>query len=264
MSVKIDLSNKNAVIFGGGRGLGREIAKTIAEAGANVFIGNRSEDEGKETAKALKEMGVKAGFYSADISKDEKVEEFFKEAEKFYPEGIDIVIQNAGIIATEDLLDLDGSDAMKVYEVNAIGTGNVLKHALDHMIENKNGKIVTIASIAGQTSMGMLEHYSATKAAVISLTKNASKIAAPYHINVNGISPGIIRTEMWEEILDDLDGESSGKSRDEVFDEKVKEIIPFGVPQTEQDIANAALFLVSDLSKEITGVIISVDGGTSA
>lgn len=129
------------------------------------------------------------------------------------------------------------------------------------MLEQKSGKIVTVASIAGQNAMGMLEHYSASKAAVISLTQNAAKIAAKHHINVNAISPGIIRTDMWEEILDSItEGDSD---RDDTFDENVKEFIPFGVAQTEQDIANAALFLVSDLSKEITGMTVSVDGGTS-
>ena len=262
MGITIDLKDKNMVIFGGGKGLGREIAVTLAKAGANVFIGNRSEDDGNEAKEAIEDIGVKAGFHKVDIGEEENVKEFIKAAEEFYPEGIDILVQNAGIISTDDIFNIDESDALGLYKVNVLGTGFVLKYGLEHMMEREKGKIITVASIAGEDPLGMLEHYSATKAAVISLTKNMATIAAPYHINVNAISPGIIRTDMWEELLDSME-EDNDKSRDEIFDEKVKELIPFGVAQTEQDIANAALFLASDLAKEITGTVLSVDGGTS-
>ena len=264
MTVQIDLKGKTAVVLGGGRGLGKEIASVLSEAGANIFIGNRKEEESKESVASMEEIGVKAGYHTVDIVEDKGVEEFFAAAKDFGGGNIDIVIQNAGVIETDPLLEIDGDKGKKVFEVNAVGTAIVLKHALKHMKEQGYGKIVTIASIAGQNAMGMLEHYSASKAAVISLTKNAAKLGAPEHINVNGISPGIIRTNMWEEILDSLtDGDNENKDRDEVFDENVKEIIPFGVAQTERDIANTALYLCSDLAKEVTGQIIAVDGGTS-
>lgn len=261
MSIAIDLKGKKAVIFGGGRGLGKEIATTLARAGADIFIGNRTEEQGKETVEDLKKLGVNAGYAQADIAKEDTVEAFFDAARDFYDGQIDIVIQNAGVVETKPLLEISGEEAKKVFDINVIGTGIVLKHALKHMLAQESGKIVTVASIAGQNAMGMLEHYSASKAAVISLTQNAAKIGAKHHINVNAISPGIIRTNMWEEILDAITEGSS--NRDDTFDESVKEIIPFGVAQTEQDIANAALFLVSDLSKEVTGITVSVDGGTS-
>lgn len=129
------------------------------------------------------------------------------------------------------------------------------------MIPNKYGKIVIIGSIAGQEGLEILPHYCASKAAAISLVQSAAKVAAPYHLNVNAIAPGIIRTAMWEEILDGLAPE--GADRDETFDSYIQSMIPLKKPQTEQDIANAALFLCSNLSDEMTGQTINVDGGVN-
>lgn len=264
MAYKIDLSGKKTVITGGGRGLGKAMAVLLAEAGSDVFIGNRKPEQGEDTVKELKKLGVNAGYAKVDVSKDSQVSSFFEAAAEFFGGNFDFCIQNAGIIETLDLMDINGDDSLKVFEVNAIGVGNVLKYALKKMMDQKYGRIVTVASIAGLAPMGMLAHYSASKAAAVSLTMNAAKLAAPYHINVNGIAPGIIRTNMWEEILDSMtDGSKEKGKRNSTFDDAIKSFIPFGVAQTERDIAGTALFLLSDLANEITGQYISIDGGTT-
>lgn len=265
MSIQIDLKGKTALLTGGGRGLGKAIAEVLAKAGANVFIGNRKEAEGESVVEELRKLGVKADFKKVDVSVDAEVEEFFRAGEAFAGGKIDFVVNNAGVIETVPFLELDGEGAKRVYDINVIGLSNVVRCALKKMIAQKEGRIVTTSSIAGVAQLGMLEHYSATKAAVVSLTKNLAKVAAPYHINVNSVAPGIIRTKMWEEILDSMTGGSTNADcRNNTFDDSVKKLIPFGVPQVEEDIANAVLFLCSHLSKEITGQVIVVDGGTTA
>ncbi|MGI6440375.1 MAG: SDR family oxidoreductase [Tissierellia bacterium] len=264
MSIQIDLKGRAAVVAGGGRGLGQAIALTLAKAGADVFIGNRKEEEGLAVVKEIEALGVKGAYHFLDVAKDETVQEFFKQALQFADNKIDIVVNNAGIIETRAMMDIAGEEAHKVYEVNAMGLANVVRAALKQMIVQEEGKIVTISSIAGISAMGMLEHYSASKYAAVALTKNAAIQAAKYHINVNAVAPGIIRTKMWEEILDMMtDASEETRKRDDTFDNAIKDIVPFGVPQTEQDIANAVLFLVSDLAKEITGQVLAVDGGTT-
>lgn len=265
MSIQIDLKGKTALLTGGGRGLGKAIAEVLAKAGANVFIGNRKEAEGESVVEELRKLGVKADFKKVDVSVDAEVEEFFRAGEAFAGGKIDFVVNNAGVIETVPFLELDGEGAKRVYDINVIGLSNVVRCALKKMIAQKEGRIVTTSSIAGIAQLGMLEHYSATKAAVVSLTKNLAKMAAPYHINVNSVAPGIIRTKMWEEILDSMTGGSDNADcRNSTFDDSVKKLIPFGVPQVEEDIADAVLFLCSHLSKEITGQVIAVDGGTTA
>ena len=265
MSIQIDLKWKTALLTGGGRGLGKAIAEVLAKAGANVFIGNRKEAEGESVVEELRKLGVKADFKKVDVSVDAEVEEFFRAGEAFAGGKIDFVVNNAGVIETVPFLELDGEGAKRVYDINVIGLSNVVRCALKKMIAQKEGRIVTTSSIAGIAQLGMLEHYSATKAAVVSLTKNLAKVAAPYHINVNSVAPGIIRTKMWEEILDSMTGGSDNADcRNSTFDDSVKKLIPFGVPQVDEDIADAVLFLCSHLSKEITGQVIAVDGGTTA
>ena len=265
MSIQIDLKGKTALLTGGGRGLGKAIAEVLAKAGANVFIGNRKEAEGESVVEELRKLGVKADFKKVDVSVDAEVEEFFRAGEAFAGGKIDFVVNNAGVIETVPFLELDGEGAKRVYDINVIGLSNVVRCALKKMIAQKEGRIVTTSSIAGIAQLGMLEHYSATKAAVVSLTKNLAKVAEPYHINVNSVAPGIIRTKMWEEILDSMTGGSDNADcRNSTFDDSVKKLIPFGVPQVEEDIADAVLFLCSHLSKEITGQVIAVDGGTTA
>ena len=142
---------------------------------------------------------------------------------------------------------------------------------MKQMIKQGHGNIVTISSIAGRTNMGLLQHYCATKAAVISLTQAAAKKGAPHGIRVNSVAPGIIRTNMWEEILDGMatgwQGTEGGRTaispeeRERNWNNSIKDLIPMGQAQTEDDIAYGVLFISSDLAKTITGQVLTIDGG---
>lgn len=259
MPIKIDLTGKTAAVTGGGRGLGKAIALTLASAGANVWIGNRKEEQSKEAVKEIQALGVKAGYTVMDVSRFEDAQKFMDDAEKFGNGKIDIMINNAGVISTDPFLDITPEEFKRLLDINVVGVSNTLQIAIKKMIPHKAGKIVVISSIAGRKGLGFVDHYCATKAATISLVQSAAYAAAPYHINVNSVAPGIIRTKMWEEILDGI--VPPGGNRDEVFNENIKKMIPLNKPQTEQDIADAVLFLCSDLANEITGQTLNVDGG---
>ena len=147
----------------------------------------------------------------------------------------------------------------------------MIKHGLAHLEANKGGNMILVSSIAGRDGMGMLQTYSASKAAVTSLMQSAAKHAAPYGVRVNAILPGIIRTAMWEEILEGMNNgwdpevhnELTPEKREELWNASVKSMIPLG-HQKEEDIAWATVFLASDFAREITSQALCIDGGTTS
>jgi NAD(P)-dependent dehydrogenase (short-subunit alcohol dehydrogenase family) len=193
-----------------------------------------------------------------DVANYDDMKRFLDDAEEFGNGKLDIVVNAAGIVDTDSFMGLKVDQFKKLLDVNVIGVSNAAQVAIEKMKPHNDGKIVIVASIAGREGLEILSHYCATKAAAISLTQSAAKVAAHNNINVNAIAPGIIRTKMWEEILDGVAPE--GADRDEVFDGFIESMIPLNRPQTEQDIANTVLFLCSDLASEITGQTINIDG----
>lgn len=271
MGMNIDFSGKTVLITGAGRGLGKAMALTIADCGANVYIGNRNEKQGLGTVAEIEKMGRKAGFTACDVSKKEDYEKLVADAVKFGNGKLDVLINAAGVICTQDLMTATTEDYRKLFDINVLGTSNALQCGLEVMMKQKSGNIVTVTSIAGRTNMGLLQHYCASKAAVISLTQGGAKKGAPYGVRVNSIAPGIIRTSMWEEILDGMasgwdgrDGASkqTEEQREENWNNSVKAFIPLGRSQTPEDIAYATAFIASDYAKEITGQVLNIDGGT--
>ena len=259
MSIEISLKGKTAAVTGGGRGIGKAIAMTLAQAGAKVWIGNRTEEQSVKTVNEMKELGYEAGYTNMDVASYDDMKRFLDDAEKFGDGKLDIVVNAAGIVDTDSFLDLKVDQFKKLLDVNVIGVSNAAQVAIEKMKPHNEGRIVIVASIAGREGLEILPHYCSTKAAAISLTQSAAKVAAHHHINVNAVAPGIIRTKMWEEILDGLVPE--GADRDEAFDGFIDNMIPLKKAQTEEDIADTVLFLCSDLASEITGQTINIDGG---
>ncbi|MEM5768632.1 MAG: SDR family oxidoreductase, partial [Bacillota bacterium] len=142
-----------------------------------------------------------------------------------------------------------------------LGCSNVYRAALERMIPQRAGKIVTMSSSAGRAGGPVHAHYRMSKAAIISLNQSAAFTAAPYGINVNTICPGIIRTEMWEDILDAFAEDTGGADREAQWRSYVENSIPMGRPQECEDIANGVLFLCSDMAKNITGQALNICGG---
>ena len=269
--LKLDFIGKNVLVVGGGRGIGKACALNYADCGANIFIGNRNEEQGKSTVEEIKKMGARAGFCRADISKKEDAAALLDAALEFFGGTVDVILHNAGVISTYDFLVIEPEEVERLFNINVLGVSHMLQEGMKQMIKQGHGNIVTISSIAGRTNMGLLQHYCATKAAVISLTQAAAKKGAPHGIRVNSGAPGIIRTNMWEEILDGMatgwQGTEGGRTaitpeeRERNWNNSIKDLIPMGQAQTEDDIAYGVLFISSDLAKTITGQVLTIDGG---
>lgn len=272
MAMTIDLTGKTVLLTGGGRGLGKAMALAAADCGANVFLGNRKKGEGMETVKEIESMGRRAGFCTCDVAKAEDVEHLVQEAVAFGGGKLDVFINAAGVVSTEDLMVIRDEEVKRLFDINVLGTSHALQSGLKQMMRQKGGNIITVSSIAGRTNMGLLQHYCASKAAVISLTQAGAKAGAPYGVRVNSIAPGIIRTAMWEEILDgmasDWHGREGAKNQSAAHREKnwadsIQKFIPLGRAQKPEDIAWATVFLASDYAREITGQVLTIDGGTT-
>ncbi len=261
--MKIDFSNKTAVVFGAGRGIGEAIAQEIASAGAKVYVADLVEENCNGVRDKLRAAGYEAESCVADVSSYESVDAVITKAVKETGH-VDIVINNAGIVGLKSFLDTETDEINRLIAVNQMGVNNGCQSALKHMIElGISGKIVNIASFAGRHALKQgFAHYGMTKAATIYLTQAAAFTGAPYNINVNAVCPGIIRTPMWESILDNY--AEAGMDRETSWKDSLKTFIPLERgDQKEQDIAYAVAFLCSEYADHITGQAINVDGGAA-
>ena len=254
----IDFTDKTAVVTGGARGLGREIALQLAQCGANVWIADLLENEMRETVAEIKKMGRKASYSATDVSDIEQVKKLMNDAEGALGH-IDILVHAAAILIPGPLMDARQKNVEAIIDINVLGTCNVIKSGLEAMIPNKAGKIVCIASVAGRSGFRVQGHYNCTKAAQINFVQSAAIEGGAHGINVNTVCPGIIRTKMWDQILEEAE-QRTGISQQEEWDGYMKSIAQRR-PQTEEEIANATLFLCSDLASAITGQALNVDGG---
>ena len=242
------IKNKNAVVTGATRGIGREIAFTLAENGANVAINYRTLNEDVERLiEELKSYGTNIVAVKCDISDEEEVKNFIAESKKQLG-SIDILINNAGITKDGLLMRMKEKDFSDVLDVNLKGTFITTREAASIMMKQRHGKIINISSVVGVIGNAGQCNYAASKAGVIGFSKSVARELASRNITVNVVAPGFINTDM------------TG-----VLPEKVKESMLQGIPLKRigepKDIANAVLFLASDLSNYITGQVINVDGG---
>jgi 3-oxoacyl-[acyl-carrier protein] reductase len=241
------LKDKVAIVTGGARGIGKEIALTFAREGADVCICDVNEETLKETARELESAGRQAIALKIDVTAFPQVEEMVQKVlDKF--KKIDILINNAGITRDNLLLRMKEEEWDAVINVNLKGTFNCTKAASKVMIKQKSGKIVNVASIIGLMGNAGQANYAASKGGIISFTKSAAKELASRNINVNAIAPGFIKTDMTAKIPQNLQ-------------EEMLKAIPLKRFGEASDVANLALFLVSETSNYITGHVIQVDGG---
>lgn len=235
---------KTILVTGGSRGIGRAIVEKFAKEGFNVILNyNKSEYAALDIAKKYQNVEI----FKADVSNPKDVEAMINFAETKFKK-IDILINNAGISSSSLLQDLSLEEWNKLFEVNVTGTFLVTKNVLPNMISNKNGKIINISSVWGLVGASMEVGYSATKAAIIGFTKALAKEVGPSGITVNSIAPGIVMTDM----VNNLSIEEFEEIRKDIPLEKIGET---------SDIAKLAFFLASDDANYITGQIISPNGG---
>jgi len=241
------LEGKVALITGGGRGIGREIALLFAKEGSDIVIWDVNLEDAEKTCQDIESLGRKTSAEQVDVTDYTKVEEAFnKILDKFSK--IDILVNNAGITKDNLLLRMNQSEWDAVINVNLKGTFNCTKAVSRFLIKKRSGKIINIASIIGIIGNVGQANYSASKAGIIALTKTAAKELASRNINVNAVAPGFIQTEMTASLPEELK-------------EKMLSNIPLGKLGLPDDVANVCLFLASNEADYITGQTIVVDGG---
>ena len=243
----VNLKDNVAVVTGAGHGIGKEIALSLARAGADIIVTDVS-DSVFEVGKQIESLKSEAYPIKCDVSNMEQAENVKdKVLEKF--EKVDILVNNAGIYPQKAFVEMTNEDWSKVMHVNLDGVFHCTKIVLPSMVKQKHGKIVNLASIAGAVvGFSNLVHYSASKAGIAGFTKSLALEVAQYGINVNAIAPGPI------DVGDTM-------QTNEVVNAQIVKTIPIGRMGKPIDIANLVVFLASSESNFITGQCIVCDGG---
>ena len=240
--------DKCALITGATRGIGKQIAITLAKQGYNIALNYRKENEELEnTKKEIEEIGVQVLAVKGDVANFEECENFVKQVIERFGQ-IDVLVNNAGITKDMLLMRMKKEDFEQVIDTNLVGTFNVTKNVVPYMMKARSGRIINISSVVGIAGNAGQTNYSASKAGIIGFTKSLAKEIASRNILVNAVAPGFIETNMTEVL------------KQEVKDEIAKNI-PLKRMGTPQDVANVVKFLASEDSSYITGQVISVDGG---
>jgi 3-oxoacyl-[acyl-carrier protein] reductase len=241
------LTGQVAVITGGARGIGREIALAFARAGADLALFDINPDQLTQTAQELRALGRRAEGFPVDVTDGKQVDDGVgKVLDKLGR--IDILINNAGITKDGLLIRMDDAQWDRVLDINLKGTFLCTRAVAKHMLKQRRGRIVSIASIVGLIGNPGQANYAASKAGIIGMTKAVAKELASRGITCNAIAPGFIKTEMTDALP-------------EAARQRLMEAIPMGTLGDPADVAQAALFLVSDAARYITGQVVVVDGG---
>jgi len=255
MSVRelLSLTDKVAVVTGGGRGIGKFIAKGLAEAGANIVLASRKFENCVAAAKEVEALGVRSLPVQCDLEKVEDIGRLIEAAMKSFGR-IDILVNNAGLTWGAPTLQYPLDKWEKVINVNLRAVFLLCKEVANIMVKQGRGKIINITSVLsfrGATEeMNSALPYNASKGAINALTLDLAVKLAKYHINVNGIAPGYFDTDL-----------INYAKQDKNFTQKFLSRIPMARLGGEDDIKGAAVFLASDASNYITGHILCVDGG---
>lgn len=241
------LQGQVAVVTGGARGIGREIALSLAQAGADLALFDVNPQQLEQTTQELRALGRRAEGLSVDVTDGAAVDGgVAKVLDKLGR--IDILINNAGITKDGLLIRMDDAQWDRVLNINLRGTFLCTRAVAKHMLKQRRGRIVSIASIVGLIGNPGQANYAASKAGVIGMTKSVAKELASRGITCNAIAPGFIKTEMTEALPEQVK-------------QRLLEAIPMGTLGEPKDVAHAALFLVSEAARYITGHVLVVDGG---
>lgn len=242
------LTGKTAIVTGGSRGIGRAVSLLLAREGANVAIvyaGNTAAAE--ETKQQAEALGVAAAVFQCDVADEQAVADMVK-AVKTQFGSVDILVNNAGITRDGLLMRMKEADWQAVLDTNLTGVYHCTKAVSKLMMKQRQGAVINLSSVVGETGNAGQANYAAAKAGIIGFTKAVAKELASRNIRVNAVAPGYVETDMTAGLPD------SAK-------EDMLRSIPLGRPATADDVAQAVLFLASDQAKYITGQVLNVDGG---
>lgn len=256
----LGLKDKVAIVTGGGMGIGVVIVEGFVKEGASVVIADVRLDDAQRVAQKLGKGAVKVLAVEVDVTKKSDVDNLVSVTMKEFGK-IDILVNNAGVPPIWlKFVDLEEEEWDRVNDVNAKGVYLVTRAVVPHMIAAKYGKIVNISSMAGKEGFDGWDHYAASKFAVIGLTQSLAKELGESNINVNAVCPGLVRTHLWDALLE-ARSKTEGLTPNQIFDSNVEQNMPLKRPQTPEDIANVVLFLSSEVSRNMTGESVNVTGG---
>lgn len=248
------LTGKSAVVTGGASGIGRGISRAFAEHGANVVVAD-IQDEPREGGMAtneriMDETDAEATFVKCDVTDTGDLEEAVEAAEQW--SGIDVMVNNAGIFETNNVLEATEADFDRIMDINAKGVFFGAQAAAKSMSKNGGGSIINMSSLAGILGNGVYPFYNMSKAGVRLVTYSLADALGSYDIRVNAIHPGGIGTALSQQDMPDMDDNAA---------EQYNQMIPQGRQGTPSDVAGVAVFLASDLSSYVSAESILVDGG---
>ncbi len=241
-------TNKNAIITGGSRGIGRAIALELAQNGVNIaLIYGVNKPAAEKTAKEIAALNVKVAAYQCDVSSftetKNTVEHIIHEFDH-----IDILVNNAGINRDGLILNMTEDNFDQVIATNLKGTYNMIRHIYSHMMKRRQGRIINMSSVAGITGNAGQANYASAKAGIIGLTKSVSRELAKRNVTCNAVAPGFIKTDM------------TAALSEKVMDAALMEIPLKRIGEAEE-VAKLVAYLASDQAAYITGQVIQIDGG---
>lgn len=240
--------SKVALITGATRGIGKQIAISLAKNGYDIAINYRTEnDDLKNTKEEIEKNNVKCLAVKGDVAIFEDCEKFVEEVIKEFGK-IDVLVNNAGITRDTLIMRMKKEDFESVIDTNLVGTFNVTKNVISHMLKARSGRIINISSVVGVSGNAGQTNYAASKAGIIGFTKSLAKEVASRNILVNAVAPGFIETGMTDVLKDEIK-------------QDIEKNIPLKRIGTPQDVANVVKFLASEDSSYITGQVLHVDGG---
>lgn len=248
-----DLTDRKAIVTGGGRGLGRAIAVGLAQFGADVAIVSRTASELEETARQIRASGRAALVYPSDVSKKANVEQIVGDVAARWGR-VDILVNNAGVDAAKPALDYPEEDWDFVLDVNLKGYFLCAQACAKQMKQTGGGVIINNSSICGDVAVKNIVAYNASKGGVNMLTRTLAVEWAPYGIRVNAFSPGYMEAFM----------PGAASEHDEKKEASIRELTPLGRRGKPEELVGPVVFLASDASSYITGEVLMVDGGWTA
>ena len=255
-----ELAGRRALVTGGAQGLGKKFSEYLAAAGATVVVADLQDDKGQEVASS-----IGGSFVHLDVTDDASWEAGVAQAVE-QAGGLDILVNNAGIEIASLFINLDADVLRRIFDVNVVGTSLGIKHAFRTMgpggAAGNGGVVINIASVAASIAFPALSAYSASKSAVDRVTRIAAMEAGKLGlgVRVNSVRPGLIPNEMGAGLANEMANMGLFPSPEEAV-AGVVELTPSGRLATEDEIADAVVFLASDRSKFVNGVALSVDGG---